>query len=139
MVVRIGRRIYFDLATGNILVDTGERSGSVVETTVTQDVETYTVLSERKRETFDAIELMYGEFAQDFAECNGYRVNPVTKKVEFSYPDPNEPETPPVFRESLSEEIKNLKIDLGNTQTQSFNTDTALMGFMDHYFENGGV
>lgn len=136
--MKVGRKIFYD-KLGNIIINTGERQGSVVSTTIEQDIVSYTALSERNRETFDVLELPFGAYAQDFAECNSYRVNPVTKKLEFSYPDPNEPETPPVYRESLSEEIKNLKTDLGNTQAQSFNTDTALMEFMDHYFERGGM
>lgn len=108
--MKIGRRIYFELATGNVLVDTGERQGSVRPTTVEQDIATYSALSERNRDTFDCIELAYGQYAQDFAECNGYRVNTETKTLEFSYPDPNETEpSEPVYQEPLSEQVNALK------------------------------
>lgn len=108
--MKIGRRIYYDVATGNVIVDTGERQGFVKPTTVEQDIQAYKALSERNRETFDYIELEYGQYAQDFAECNGYRVNPETKQLEFSYPDPNEPEPQePVFQKPLSEEIAETK------------------------------
>lgn len=107
---QIGRRIYFDLSTGNVILDTGERVGFVVPTTVEQDIAAYTALFGRNRETFDYIELEYGQFAQDFAECNGYRVNPETRQLEFSYPDPNEPEPQePVYRKPLSEEVQEAK------------------------------
>lgn len=106
----IGRRIYYDKATGNVLVDTGERVGFVVPTTVEQDIQTFKALSERNSDTFDYIELEYGQYAQDFAICNGFRVNPETKQLEFSYPDPNEPEPQePVYRKSLSEEVAETK------------------------------
>ena len=110
----IGRKIYYDKTTGEYLVDTGERSGygdAVVSKTIEQDIETYTVLSERNRDSFDVLELEYGQYAQDFAECNGYRVNPETKELEFSYPDPNEPEAPPVYQKPLSEQIAELKAE----------------------------
>ncbi|PWA08668.1 hypothetical protein DCC39_14615 [Pueribacillus theae] len=103
--MKIGRRIYHEKETGNVIIDTGERQGYVIPTTVEQDIETYKALSERNRDTFDVIELEYGQYAQDFAECNGYRVNPGTKELEFSYPDPNEPEKPPVYQKPLSESV----------------------------------
>src|SRR5690554_3246829 len=88
----IGRRLYYDVNTGHILIEVGERKGYVVETTVEQDIQTFKVLSARVRESFDYIQLEYGQYAQDFAESNGYRVNPATKELEFSYPDPNDEE-----------------------------------------------
>lgn len=106
---RLGRKIYYDIPTGNVILDTGERQGSVVPTTVEQDVQTYKALSERNRETFDYIELEYGQYARDFAECNGYKVNPETKELEFSYPDPNEPEEEPIYQKPLSEQINELE------------------------------
>lgn len=101
------RRIYFDIANGQPLADTG--GGSIIPTTIEQDITTYTALSERNRETFDFVELEYNQYLQDFLECNGYRVNPETKELEFSYPDPNEPEAPPVYQEPLSKQVDKLK------------------------------
>lgn len=49
--MEIGRRIYFDKLTGNVLVNTGERSGNVIETTVEYDLQVYKALSERNPET----------------------------------------------------------------------------------------
>lgn len=111
MDVNIGRKIYYEISTGNVLVDTGERSGNVRETTVDEDFVSYAALTARVRETVDYIQLQYGQYAQDFAECNGYRVNPDTKTLEFSYPDPNQPEEPPVYRAPLSEEVARLKTE----------------------------
>lgn len=123
--MKIGRRIYFDKDTGNVIVDVGERRGSVVPTTTEQDIKNYTALSERNRDSFDYIELEYGQYAQDFAECNGYRVNPETKELEFSYPDPNAPEEPkePVYQAPLSEEVKKL-------ETRITATEDALLAIM---------
>lgn len=115
-VNRIRRKIYFDILTGQVIVDTGERQFSVVETTVEQDIMTFTGLSERNRNTFDILELEYGQYAQDFAECIGYQVNPETKELEFSYPDPNAPEEPQPYQAPLSEEVKTLKNELATVQ-----------------------
>ncbi|MED4581891.1 hypothetical protein P9578_03760 [Brevibacillus choshinensis] len=107
--MQIGRRIYYEKKTGNVFVDTGERSGSVRETTIEEDFTTYVPLAERVPETVGHIQLEYGQYAQDFAECNGVRVNPETLALEFSYPNPNEPKELPIFRKPLSVELEEAK------------------------------
>ncbi|XID92492.1 hypothetical protein ACF3MZ_29190 [Paenibacillaceae bacterium WGS1546] len=109
--MQIGRRIYYEIATGNIIQNTGERSGNVVETTIEQDFATYSALAGRVPSTVGCMQLEYGEYAQDFAECNGYRVDVSgeTPSLLFSYPDPEAPEEPPVYRKPLSEEVAEVK------------------------------
>lgn len=116
----IGKKIYFDKATGDIILIIGERFGDVIETTLEQDINTYKALSERNPETFDYMQLEYGQYAQDFIECNYVRVN-IEKlnelprerwyeALEFSYPDENEDkEGAIIYRKPLSEEIKEQK------------------------------
>ena len=109
-MAQIGRRIYYELATGNVILHIGEMVGHVRETTMEEDIATYNVLSERNPNTFDVIQLAYGQYAQDFIECNGFRVHPETRTIEFSYPDPNDPEPhEPEYRKPLSEEVENIK------------------------------
>ena len=96
-MVQIGRKLYYELTTGDVIVDTGERQGSVIETTTVQDFVSYSALAERVPSTVGCLQLEYGEFASDFAECNGYRV--VDGELEFSYPGPDETEPQePVYR-----------------------------------------
>lgn len=106
--MQIGIKLYYELITGNVIINTGERSGGVVETTLEQDFAAYTALSERNPETVGCLQLEYGQYAEDFAQCNGYRVDPVTKQVLFSYPDPTEPEQP-VYRPPLTEQVEQLE------------------------------
>lgn len=128
-MVSIGRKIYFDKPTGDVLVDTGERSGFVSKTTLEQDISTYKVLSERNRNTFDVIELEFGQYTQDFIECNGYQVNPETKELEFSYPDPNdEDQQESVYQAPLSEEVETLKARQDATENAVL--DLLIMGGM---------
>lgn len=106
----IGRTVFYDKNTGDVIVDTQEKRGSATYREPDYYIERYTALIERIRETFDYIELEYGQYAQDFTECNGYRVNPETKELEFSYPDPNEEEPQePVYQKPLSVEVEELK------------------------------
>lgn len=78
--MQIGRRIYYDKATGYVLQDTGERSGNVVETTVERDFTGYVALADRVPETVGVLQLQYGEHADHFARYP-YRVNPVTQEI----------------------------------------------------------
>ncbi|MEK0312487.1 hypothetical protein [Cohnella sp. 56] len=105
--MNIGRRVYFDKLTGDIVQDTGDRSGSVVETTVEQDFEVFQALKERDPETVGMLQLEYGEFAEDFMAANGYRVDVSSEhpSLLFSYPDPAQPEELPVYRPPLSRQV----------------------------------
>jgi hypothetical protein len=123
--MKVGRKIYYDLATGTHLVDTGEMDNVWANPqTVDQDIATFTTLSERNRDTFDVIELPFGAYAQDFAECGGYKVNPTTKELEFA-PKPITPDEPLVFGKPFSEQIKEQK-----QYTQQLNDD--LMSLSDY-------
>lgn len=110
--MEIGRKIYYEKITGNIILDTGERSGDVVETTQEDDFLSYKLLIERTIESVKMIKLEYGQYAQDFAECSGYRINTETGALEFSYPDSNEDlkETiEPTYQKPLTEQIAMLQ------------------------------
>ncbi|MBO9606617.1 MAG: hypothetical protein J7639_11730 [Paenibacillaceae bacterium] len=102
--MQIGRKLYYDLATGNIIVDKGDLSGSVVETTQEQDFAAYAALAERVPATVGCIQLAYSDYAQDFATCSGYAIDVTgaTPSIVFSYPDPGNPEQPSVLRKPLS-------------------------------------
>jgi len=104
--MQVGRKIYYELVTGNVVVDTGERSGSVVETTQAEDFEMYLALAERVPETVGCIQLEYRQYAEDFAQCNGYRIDTETERVLFSYPDPDKPEQPLEYRKPLTEQVE---------------------------------
>lgn len=110
--MNVGRIIFFDIVDGSIIVNTNEYSGVTRKKTIDEQIATYPQLSERNRESFDYIELEYGQYHQDFMECIGYSVNPETKELNFKYPDPNEPEVEQPYRPPLSEEIETLKSNL---------------------------
>jgi hypothetical protein len=107
--MQIGRKIYFDVKTGNVIIDLGESQGDISPTTVDDDIAVFKPLSERNRESFDVIELEYGRYSQEFMECSSYRVNPETKEIEFSHPDPNAPEEPQPFQKPLTDQIVELE------------------------------
>lgn len=85
MVNTVGRKIFYDLGTGNILLDTMEKENAVIMTTIEQYIATSPILYNRDRTTFDAIELPFGAYKQLFASCNGYKMNVETKTLEFNF------------------------------------------------------
>lgn len=127
-MTEIGRKIYYSTITGEIILTISDRKGPYVHaTSIEQDISEFIVLSERNRDTFDVIELEYGQYSQDFAECNGYRVNPETKTLEFSYPDPNEPNIEQPYQAPLSEQVKNLEATILEMTAYSATQDERLV------------
>lgn len=109
--MNIRRKIYIDTITGNVLVHLREQLNvvGVRETTLEEDILTFTELSERNNEYFDVIQFEIGQYAEEFKTCIGFRVNPETKTLEFSYLDPNAPDEPPVFQKPFSEQLLEIK------------------------------
>lgn len=105
---KYGRFVFFDKSSGKVLLITVERFGGI-PLSANDIISNDETLSNIDVNSYDYIQLDYGQFSQDFIESNGYRVNPKTKELEFSYPDPNQPEQPPVYQKPLSEQIDELK------------------------------
>lgn len=106
--MKIGRRIFFDNRNGDILLDTGEKSGDVTPMSAEMEINTYRKLTNRNRDTFDYIELEYGQYREDFLHATSYRVNPKTKELVFSY-DKIDEETEPIYQEPLTEKVERLE------------------------------
>lgn len=104
--MNIGRKIYYEKSTGNVILDTGERMGDVIETTIEQDFASYTALAERVPETIGCVQLKYGQHAEDFVQCSGYRINE-SEQIEFSYPSDETQE--PIYRKPITQELDELK------------------------------
>lgn len=62
----VGRKIYYQLSTGNVILEIGEREGSVVETTIDQDFESYVALSQLVKSTVGVIQLTYRQYSDKF-------------------------------------------------------------------------
>ena len=107
--MNIGKRVYYDNTNGEIILNTGERSGSVVQTTVDDDIRVYKVLSERNRDTFDFLEFEYGAHREQ-ESIGGYIVSVEleTKSLIFEYSTPDE-QPPVVTTENPFDSIRELK------------------------------
>ena len=111
----LGKRIYYLKVDGRVILDTGEAEGWVNPTTTEDDWRIYTELGKYNKSEVDFIELKWGEFKTEFAECTSYRVNVDTKQLEFDYtPVPPSPEVP--VAPSLHERVDNLELGAEATQ-----------------------
>ncbi|MBX4145979.1 hypothetical protein [Paenibacillus lautus] len=123
--MNLGRKIYWDSITGGIIIDRMEMEGSVRESTVEEDFQTYIKLAERAPETVLGILLDHGKYSQDFDESVSFHIvesaNPVEGittligdrhyDLEFEYPDPENPETPQEPQPALSKQLTTLKTE----------------------------
>jgi hypothetical protein len=68
--MKIGAKIYYDLESGEVLVNTGERSGDVIETTREQDFRIYMELANINPKLVGMIQLNYGAYSKEQKELN---------------------------------------------------------------------
>ncbi|WP_180287168.1 hypothetical protein [Paenibacillus sp. LK1] len=105
-MTKIGSRIYYDKATGNVIQEIGQRSGGVSETTPDQDFASYTSLAERVPDTVGMMQFEYDQFKLDY-EVGGVitRIDLETMEPLFTFPDPTDPEAPQEPRPALSKQV----------------------------------
>ena len=111
----LGKRIYYLKVDGRVVLDTGEAEGWVNPTTTEDDWRIYSELSKYNKSEVDFIELQFGEFKTEFAECTDYYIDINTKELKFEYGEkPNPPEVP--VKPSLHERVDNLELGAEATQ-----------------------
>lgn len=89
--MNIGRRLYYINITGDIVLDTGERSGDVIHTTVDDDFKIYGALSRFSSDAMGIMELEYGQFNEDFQKSSGARVDVTGAEPTLLFSFPSEP------------------------------------------------
>ncbi|WP_139992620.1 hypothetical protein [Paenibacillus paridis] len=81
--MEIGRKIYYDNSSGNVILITSEMTGNVIETLPEQDRAIFNVLSERIKDSYSYVQLNYGEYSYEFS--NGYPVHISIETGEISW------------------------------------------------------
>ena len=116
MIKQIGTKIYYCLLTGNVIKIIGDMQGYVKETTFDEDIEIYTELKERDKDSIGLLQFDYGEYPKLSQGSTGVMVNLETKELIFSYEElPQEPQDPTEIEimqdkiSQLEEEINKLK------------------------------
>lgn len=87
--MNIGRKLYYELTTGNIIQDCGERQGSVVETTEDQDFQTYPSLQSYQQNQVGVIQCDYGYELTNFMKYPFHidTKNPIDQTAIIFYTD----------------------------------------------------
>jgi len=106
---QIGRKIYYEKLTGNVILITPEKFNGIA-TTKEQDFAMYEVLSIYNPESVDVIELEYGQYSSDFQTANSVRVDLETGNLLFNYP---------VFEQPLSVKVNNLEAENAMLKAQN--------------------
>ena len=114
MIKNIGTKIYFCKLTGDILKIIMDRMGYVKETTFDEDIEIYTELKERDRDTIDLLQFEYGEYPKLSQNASGVMVDLKTKELIFSYE-----ELPQIPQEPTEIEILANKISILECENQA--------------------
>ncbi|MWV44982.1 hypothetical protein GRF59_15270 [Paenibacillus sp. HJL G12] len=124
-IIERGRVIFYDVNNGQILEIIPSMRGPFKPKTIDEYISMYPLLRDRDRDSYGHLELDFGQYDEDFAQANGYWVNPGTRQLEFSYPDPNtpDPEQPPMHQKPLTEQIENLQRE--NTELKLALTELA--------------
>ena len=108
---QIGTKIYYCLLTGNVIKIIGDMQGYVRETTFDEDIEIYTELKERDKETIGLLQFEYGEYPKLSQNSTGVMVNLDTKELIFSYEElPTQP-IEPTWEEEMEKKISILEAE----------------------------
>lgn len=119
--MQIGRKIYYEKATGNVILTTSEMQGDVIETTIDQDFESYTALQGRLKESVGIKQMNYGEESENFAKYP-FHIDATTNTIVW---DVNSP-----IGANL-EQVKELKIQ----QIKDFCEQEIINGFTSKAFD----
>ena len=109
-MLKLGTKIYYLISNGNVILDTGDMMGCVVETSFDEDYNNYTDLSKYAKDSISCIKLEYGELGKLLEEhkANSFKVDVSSQphKLIFEWIDydTGKPAKPPKTMEELIKE-----------------------------------
>ena len=118
---QIGTKIYYCLLSGNVIKIRGDMRGCVKETTFNEDIEIYTELKERDKDTIGLLQFEYGEYPILSKGSTGVMVNLETKELIFSYE-----ELPQIPQEPTEIELMQDKISILEAENADLLLDSAI-------------
>jgi hypothetical protein len=128
-MIQLGRKIYYDKATGNVIMTTPEMIGDVIEPTLAQDFITYTALHGIDPTTVGVLQVDYGQYSENFAKYP-FHIDPSIQQIVW--------DTTPQL--SLNDTI-NVKVsqlnDLCQQSLQTFTSNT--LGTKHTYLSRSGT
>lgn len=111
-MIQIGVMIFYEADTGRVIthIPAQQYPEQFPVRTVEDTIQNYPLLRDRDPATYGVIQLEYGQYQEDFMSASSFQVDPATKKLLFTYPDPNGPGAPqPAPQPPLTEKVKQLE------------------------------
>lgn len=148
---QIGSKIYYLISNGNVILDTGDMMGCVVETSFDEDYNSYTDLNKYAKDSIGCIKLEYGELGKLLEEhkANSFKVdissNPHKLVFEWIDYDTGEPGEPPkTMEELIKEESDKVRLEYAtaiaeiveNIEKDKLELSTAIVELME--MKSGG-
>lgn len=115
---QIGSKIYYLISNGNVILDTGDMMGCVVETSFDEDYKNYTDLNKYAKDSIGCLKLEYGELNKllEDHKANSFKVdvssNPhklVFEWIDYDTGKPGEP--PKTMEELIKEEADKVRLE----------------------------
>lgn len=150
-MLKLGTKIYYLISNGNVILDTGDMMGCVVETSFDEDYNNYTDLSKYAKESIGCLKLEYGELGKLLEEhkANSFRVDvsssPHKLVFEWIDYDTGEPAPPPkTMEELIKEESDKVRLEYAtaiaeiveNIEKDKLELSTAIVELME--MKSGG-
>nr|DAN31577.1 MAG TPA: hypothetical protein [Caudoviricetes sp.] len=148
---QIGSKIYYLISNGNVILNTGDMMGCVVETSFDEDYNNYTDLSKYAKDSIGCIKLEYGELGKLLADhkANSFKVDissqPHKLIFEWIDYDTGEPAEPPkTMEELIKEESDKVRLEYAtaiaeiveNIEKDKLELSTAIVELME--MKSGG-
>lgn len=148
---QIGSKIYYLISNGNVILNTGDMMGCVVETSFDEDYNNYTDLSKYAKDSIGCIKLDYGELGKLLADhkANSFKVDissqPHKLIFEWIDYDTGEPAEPPkTMEELIKEESDKVRLEYAtaiaeiveNIEKDKLELSTAIVELME--MKSGG-
>ena len=121
-------KVYYEVATGEVLLRTGEMEGAVVENTKEQDIQAYPELKGKTIEEIDFIELTYGTLIGTFTNVKSYSVNVETKALECVYYTKDD-----INAQKAEQQAQEALNSSASTIADYMNTDTTSIADIENY------
>ena len=148
---KIGTKIYYLKSNGNIIIESGDMMGCVVETSFDEDYNNYTDLSKYAKDSIGCLKLEYGELGKLLEEhkANSFKVDissqPHKLVFEWIDYDTGEPAKPPkTMEELIKEESDKVRLEYAtaiaeiveNIEKDKLELSTAIVELME--MKSGG-
>ena len=150
-MLKLGTKIYYLISNGNVILDTGDMMGCVVETSFDEDYNNYILLKDYAKDSIGCIKLEYGELGKLLEEhkANSFKVDvsssPHQLVFEWIDYDTGEPAPPPkTMEELIKEESDKVRLEYAtaiaeiveNIEKDKLELSTAIVELME--MKSGG-